>query len=305
MKKTRYIIALVAAMFAVGAMLFVACEKEETSDRLSSLDDFSKNSSTIVNENNPYDYCGRIHNEILDYIINNNPSPTNEDVFNLTQEFLQKHYNIASEITFEDVDKGYSETTDFIIDAIINEASFKEINYSELVAGALDVLVDYSNAIIESNTLPVPQEYAEYLIEQEDQIVNQRNADGIPFDEVSEYDVALGMYAIARYSYLYWYEVANHPENAWNYVENGSKRHDDDPGFFKKLWNGLCNAVEVVVKVAVTPVVDAAGFVWGANLHNIPVPTTSSLINISPNFLSEWWESGLSTAGDWSGDVWE
>lgn len=34
MKKTRCIIALVAAMFAVGAMLFVACQKDEESQRV-------------------------------------------------------------------------------------------------------------------------------------------------------------------------------------------------------------------------------------------------------------------------------
>lgn len=58
MKKTRFIIALVAAMFAVGAMLFVACKKE----RVVSTNDYGCVES--VKSVSSIDF-GRLHNDIL------------------------------------------------------------------------------------------------------------------------------------------------------------------------------------------------------------------------------------------------
>lgn len=74
MKKTRFIIALVAAMFAVGAMLFVACEKEKDSskgDFAKSLSCTSYTGETYQKSDafvNPYDFVGQYHNIIMELI---------------------------------------------------------------------------------------------------------------------------------------------------------------------------------------------------------------------------------------------
>lgn len=65
MKKTRYIIVLVAAMFAVGAMLFVACEKENEKSTIgdNSKEQLGNDFSLLINTNN-----GEVENfyEIID-----------------------------------------------------------------------------------------------------------------------------------------------------------------------------------------------------------------------------------------------
>lgn len=261
-----------------GACIMTSCTKDKTADCVSLLGNSSNIVSDIYNENNPYDYCGRIHNEVLDYIINNNPHPTHEDIYRLSKEYIEEQYNISCNITYEDVSSRFDASTDFIINAIINHVSFDTIFQSEIIAGALDTLIAYSNSIMLSNTLPSPQEYASYMINQENRIISIKEQAGISPDEISEYDVALGTFAIARYSYSYWYEVENNPENAWNYAKCSSKRQDDDgddePGFWKKLWNGICDVAETVAEVTVKAVVDAAGFVYGGL---VPVGPNSNI----------------------------
>jgi len=281
------------------------CSKDQNTDCAPVSERVSKNVPDIANANNPYDYCGRIHNEMLDYIINNNPHPTHEDIFILTQKYLQEQYDISCDITFEDINNSYTATTDFIIDAFLGNASFNEIIEVDVIAGALDVLVDYSKSIMISNALPSPQEYADYLIEHENQVVKSREDAGISPDEVSEYDVALGTFAIARYSYSYWYEVAHNPDNAWNNVKKEFKRQDGDdpkPGFWKRLWGGIRDVAETVVKAVATPVVDATGFAYGAITNNGPVSPNSHWVGFTG---SKWLNAGLQTAGDWSGRIWD
>lgn len=303
MKRKNIFAALIVASIA-GICVITSCSKEQTKDIAAASESTSKNVLAIANENNPYDYCGRIHNEILDYIISNNPHPTHEDIFNLSQEYLLTQYSVSCDVTFEELNNEFCTATDFIIDAILSEASFKTIIPGDIVAGALDTLINYSKSIISSNTLPSPRKYADYLIEQERLIVNKREAAGISPDATSEYDAALGMFAIARYSYFYWYNVAKNPENAWNHVKKSTKKQDGNdpkPGFWKRLKDGFCDVAvsvaETVAKVIVTPIVDAAGFVVeGIRPNNNPSSFFGFTFDAS---------AGIQGAGDWSGEIWE
>ncbi len=300
MKKTKLIVSFVIAFTCICTI--TSCSKEQTTD-FTTQEYSSRKSVGVSNEKNPYDYCGRIHNEILDYIISNNPHPTNLDIFNLSKEYLQKHYDYSCNITFETVNNDYNATTDFIINAFLDNTSFDSIFNSKIVAEALDTLVAYSNSIIESNTLPSPVNYADYLIEQEKQILKKRQEAGVSSNEVSEYDIALGTLAIARYSYSYWYNVANNPNHLWNHAKTKTKKQDGDdpkPGFWKRLWDGFCDVVidvaEVVVQVAATPIVDAIGFVAeGIQPNNNP-----SIFGPNFNILN-----GIHGAGIWSAEVWK
>lgn len=304
MKKAKFVLSFVAIAFA-GICTMTSCSKQQLTDQpatLETMEGLSKNALNISNENNPYDYCGRIHNEILDYIIKNNPNPTHEEIFNLTQEYLQNQYGLSSNLTFENANKDFNTTTEFILEAFLQNKSFENLLDSKVIAGVLDTLVAYSNSIIKENKLPFPQTYANYIKKQENMILEMRNEAGISPDEVSEYDVALGAFAIARYSYSYWYDVAKNPENPWNKINMNFKRQDDNdpkPGFWKRLWDGVCEVVtevaEVVVKVAVTPIVDVVGFAWEGMIPN-DNPRT-----FGPKFD---FVAGIHGAGDWSAEVW-
>ncbi len=262
----------------------------------------STNVLGIANQNNSYDYCGRMHNEILDYIIDNNPNPTDTDIYNLSRKYLQEQYDLPCDITFAETFSHYETTTSFITDAILSAASFDTIFSGEIIAGVLDSLTAYSNSILESNTLPTPQEYAEHLIGQENRIITVRETVETSQNDVSEYNIALGTLAIARYSYYYWYTVVNDTNSAWYFITNTSKQRKDnnpDTGFWGKLWDGICNVVENTVKVVVTPVVDATGFAWGA----ISTATIQSSPEGNPRLDLSLGEA-IKTASDWSGKVW-
>ena len=292
---------MVAAI--AGICVMTGCSKEQVTNNASDFQNNSKNASVIANENNPYDYCGIIHNEILDYIIEKNPHPSQEEIFNLSKEYMQLYYDYSGEIPFEEDYHNFNSTTNFIVDAFLNHRSFKDLIESESIYRTFDMLVEYTHSIVESNHLPAPEEYASFLIEQENKLVNDRETAGISPNEISEYDVALGSLAIARYSYYYWYNVANDPKNAWNHIKIKTKKQDgDDPerGFWGKLWDGVCDfvvgAVEVVCQVAVTPLADTCGFVVGG----------FSGINSGNGYMLGVFDAvdGIKSAGSYSGSVW-
>ena len=296
---------LMALMVFVGISVVVSCSKEQIPSEAPSSEGRLKNQAGIANENNPFDYCGLIHNEILDFIIQNNQHPSSEDIFSLTQQYLLEKHNVSSNLTFSDFSSGYHMILEFIVDAFLRGDSFHGIVSDGVVANTLDMLVDYSNSILIANTLPLPQEYARYLIERESEILEDRKGASDAHDAVSEHNVSLGTLAIARYSYAYWYDVVNNAQNAWNNVKPSSKRQDGDgnekPGFFKKLWNGICEVSEVVVKAAITPVVDATGFAYGAVTNSGPVSPSSPGFGLD----GTWLDSAIEVAGDWSGNIWE
>ena len=97
--------------------------------------------------------------------------------------------------------------------------------------------------------------------------------------------------------------MANNPGHLWNHVKSKTKKQDGDdpkPGFWKRLWDGFCEVVidvaEVVVQVAVTPIVDAIGFVAEVIQPN----NNSNIFGFNFDVVE-----GINGAGDWSGEVWD
>lgn len=299
----KIFLSLMAMMLIVCTAVIVSCSKEQLADYTAHTKDSLKYNDIVANKSNPFDFCGRVHNEILDFIIQNNSHPSNEDIVYLTRQYLLEHYNMSSDLTFGSYSNGYNATVEFVLDAFLRNRSFHEIGFGNIVARTLDMLVGYSNAILATNILPTPQEYADYLIAKEKEIAKDREETVDSNDDVTEYDVSLGTLAIARYSYAYWYEVAHNPQNDWNYIKINSKKQDDDskPGFWKRLWNGICDVAETVAKVVVTPVVDATGFAYGAVKNSGPVPPSSGVFGLDGNWLCP----AVETAADWSGSIWE
>lgn len=307
MKKTKLILSFVVVAFA-NVCVMTGCSKEQTTNQTTTLEESSKNSLDISNERNPYDFCGRIHNELLDYVITNNPRPSYQDIYSLSQEYLYNQYGVSTKLTFNDINNDYNSVADYILGAFINDTSSSAILNREILTDAFNTLVNYSKSIISSNLLPSPKEYANYLIEQEDRFVEKIKTEGISPEKVSQYEIALGAFAVARYSYSYWFTVVNDSNNAWNFVKKNTKRQDGEdpkPGFWKKLWNGVCEVVgtvaEVVVKAVVTPIVDAGGFMYGAATHSYHTPGEEGF-----GFNgSSWLSNGIHVAGECSGSIWD
>lgn len=273
-----------------------SCSKEEAEDSSSMHGCASKNISGIANADNPYDYCGQLHNEILDYVIENNPNPSDIDIYNLSKEFMQQK-NIFTNLDYEDIGNGYGCITNIIIDAFLNSTSFNEVYNNGIISEVFDSLVGYARSMINTNILSTPSEYASRLTILEGKVINKRTMENIPQDSISEYDVALGALAIARYSYYYWFKVANDPDSPWNNIIQSKKQNEnDEPNFWGKLLNVLGDVAKVVVKVAVTPIADAAGFVWEGMEEHEPTP---GFVGFAFNI-----HDGIIGAGNWSGNVW-
>lgn len=301
-KKVKFITTLVVVAIA-GICITTSCSKEQNTNNATELENTSKSALNIANEANPYDYCGRIHNEILDYIIMNNSHPTQYDIYYLTKEYLQNEYNMCGDSQFEDMNDGYNDMTDFIVNAILEGSSFNEICPNDVISGILDSLVVYADAMIKANSLLTPNEYAARLVVLENSVMESRLVANIPSNSMSEYDVALGALAIARYSYAYWYEVGNSPDNLWNNIIISSKEqdgdNDDSNGFWGKLWKGICHVVvgitQTVVQVATTPIVDVSGFAYGGITAHDP-----SWFGLAFDI-----EDGIECGGRWSGEIWK
>lgn len=307
MKKTKLILLFVIASFA-NICVMTSCSKEQTTNQAIPSANFSKNSMDISNEGNPYDYCGRIHNELLDYVIAKTPHPSYQDVYNLSQEYLYNQYGISNNLSYDDINDSYNTVTGFVLGAFLEDMPTDTIFNGKILAEAFDTLVNFTKSIVKSNILPSPKEYANYLIKQESQIVAKRNAEGVSAEEIYQYDIVLGTFAVARYSYLYWYTAVNDSTNAWNHIKTSTKRQDGDdpkPGFWKKLWSGVCEIVgtvaETVVKATVTPLVDAGGFLYGAATHSYHNPGDPGFGFSGTNWLS----NGIQTAGECSGSIWD
>ena len=296
--KQRFIIIAIAAMAIAECCIFAGCTKEPAIGN-----EPSKGAFAISNSSNPYDYCGQIHNEILDYIIEETTNPSCNDIFTLTKEYLLNNYNMNSTVSLSEVGNGFDIITEIVTYSLLEKASFSQMFSSEVVSNTFDSIASYAYTMISTNKLFSPVEYAGQLVVIENRIYEDRLNSGISADSVTDYDIALAALAIARYSYSYWYEVAADPDNPWNNASDNLKSHNEDGdnprGFWGKLWDGLCDVVtgvtQIVVQVAVTPIVDAAGFVYGGATPHGP-----------ENFgLTLTIGDGIERAGNWSGNVWK
>lgn len=302
MKKNLF--ALAAAIVCIFTVVqMVACSKEQDNNApVASMVNSQKEPVAISNSSNPYDYCGRIHNEILDYIIAEESQPSQIDIYTLAQEYLKNMYGMDSDISYAETSNGYNVMTDFITHVILEGVSFSQVYESDLIAEVMDTLASYANNMIHNNELLHPNVYANQIVGLEHRIMERRNDMSFSLDSIAEYDVTLAALSIARYSYAYWYDVANDIDNPWNYTINNTKSYNQDGdkprNFWGKLWDKICNIVvgvtQTVVQVAVTPIVDVAGLVFGGmEIHD------TSYFGISINV-----SDGIDQAGTWLAGVW-
>ena len=212
----------------LGIFVSIGCTKNETSSFLHSdatIMDGKGYSLLIANPNNPFDFVGSMHNQILDYVINKTPLDyLNDSIINsLTDSFMDSVY---SDYSGQMSNIEYA-TLIATVDSFVSALTKGTANYSEIISNtylssALNT-VSYMLIGMINNSLVTPTYFAQSVASYENQILEQNEYSSPSDPVINEHAQTLAALAIARYSYCYWYEVVSNPNNPWYFYTSETK----------------------------------------------------------------------------------
>lgn len=208
----------------------------------------------IENPDNPFDSVGYYHNLGLDYLLLHCVTWNETEVNSVLETFSKTIPYTSSE------DWEYCSMEKQTVDYLTYEAGASCFLETANLEPILDSLRNFTAEICFSNKLPNPDMYANRIKSIEDILVQKdvSESDSIMFLEKQSLLCAL---AISRYSYAYWYQVAQNPLNEWHNVPSYSSKTKAAPRpFWEKVKNFFKDATTVVVDVAVTAFADCTGF---------------------------------------------
>ena len=284
-------LAVVATVLVAGTAFFTSCEKEE--DMKTQIRDVDTQSikSTMTN---PYNFVGELHNEGLNYIVQNCDlmNLTDTAIYGAVNSFMKERFGISSDVKYEDITEMNLVVPDNVASLLLGEKSAISFIQKEELAIVMDSVIAILRTMLEENKLMNPNEFSEKIMFLENVVLKMECHNPTPTitSVANEYDAILSALAIYKYSYSYWYEVANNETHLWNLFLSKSLQTKKPCEFLEKVVNFFKEAAEVVVKAVVTVPVDA----W-SGLYNSGKPNTISInlveaINGSGDMWNEnWW----------------
>ena len=284
-------LAIVATVLIAGTALFTSCEKEE--DMKTQIRDVDTQSikSTMTN---PYNFVGELHNEGLNYIVQNCDlmNLTDTAIYGAVNSFMKERFGISSDVKYEDITEMNLVVPDNVASLLLGEKSAISFIQKEELAIVMDSVIAILRTMLEENKLMNPNEFSEKIMLLENVVLKMECHNPTPTitSVLNEYDAILSALAIYKYSYSYWYEVVNNENHLWNLFSSKSLQTKKPCKFLEKVVNFFKEAAEVVVKAVVTVPVDA----W-SGLYNSGKPNTISInlveaINGSGDIWNEnWW----------------
>ncbi len=219
---------LIIPVMVLGVFLSIGCTKNDSSSFSYSnvtMMDWKGYSSLIANPNNPFDFVGSMHNQILDYVIGKTSLEyMNDSIINyLTDMFMDSVYNdYSGQMTQADFATFIASVDTFVSALTKGTADYCTVISDSYLCTALN---EVSNMLIGmiNTSLVSPTEFAQYVITYENQILEQNEYSSPDAPTINEQAQALAALSIARYSYCYWYEVVNNSNSPWYYYQNNTK----------------------------------------------------------------------------------
>jgi len=251
----------------IGSLSFVACSKTDESTIIP-----ESIVNKISNSNNPYNYIGTLHNEILDSVgcrlkleIANFASISNKDSAMYTSfenllwininDLMIKHFNsIMPEETLN------SDEINALLTVRFTPENYDEISKDTLALAILERIFAPQYTSVETlldSILSIEQNYLDPSVS----------------DNVKA--KILPMIAVLKYSLVYWSNVADTPSNPWypllsNIKSKGIPSPGGLIGKLRELWTKFNNNHPVAARVAVA---DAEGALVGA-VFGLATPAT-------------------------------
>ena len=217
----------------------------------------------FVNGENPYDFVGQLHNNALDYIAAscNMTTLNGEAINNAVNDFMQNHftnYNPSSYTKFmQHVEEADELTAELYTGITSLENILMECDADD-AGNILDRLTQLFRDADASNVVISPNSFRNQVAVLESEVIGwNKHSNPEQTLEMNIYSATLATLSIAKYSYEYWYHAEMDLEHPWYPLTQAKK--GDEPGFFKKLWNGICVAANAVWNALRTPVADAYG----------------------------------------------
>ncbi|NLJ83081.1 MAG: hypothetical protein GX330_08155 [Bacteroidales bacterium] len=217
----------------------------------------------IMGRPNPYNFVGQLHNDALDYIAAtcDLEELSGQDINNAVNNFLQSNFINYVPVSYTKFKQHLDEADELAAALYTSSMSFESILSecnAEDVGNILDRLTELFRNIDASNGIILPNNFENEVIILENEVISL-NKHNNPEEtlEMNIYSAALATLSIAKYSYEYWYNAKMEPEHPWYSLVQA--KDGDEPGFFKKLWNGICTAANAVWDALCTPIADAYG----------------------------------------------
>lgn len=258
-KQTKFFLVAIAALITIGSIALVSCDKDSQIPLYKGVshNTVKNQNNPISNPNNPYDYLGFLHNEVLDSVLLNPSSDSLlENAHIKTGAFIKSIFPLSSftSSSFEEsmlkANQGYRLMTDIIL----KRMTVSELGYNNELEPYVAEMYSICDSLIARNELFTPNEFAEKIIIIENKVLsyNKHNMPNYSTGntEMNQYDNVLASLAIARYSYTYWYDVATNDDNPLHDGFRGTPTYICCPPL-KELWDSIANVAEKVADVAV------------------------------------------------------
>ena len=283
--------AVVATVLVAGTAFFASCEKEENmKTQIRDVGTQSIKSSMT----NPYNFVGELHNEGLNYIVQNCDfmNLTDTTIYDAVNSFVKERFGISSDVKYEDITEMNLVVPDNVASLLLGEKSAISFIQKEELAIVMDSVIAILRTMLEENKLMNPNEFSEKIMLLENVVLKMECHNPTPTitSVVNEYDAILSALAIYKYSYSYWYEVANNENHLWNLFSSKSLRTKKPCEFLEKVGNFFKEAAEVVIKVVATVPYDAWSGLYNSGKRNTLSVDIKKAINGSADMWNDdWW----------------
>jgi hypothetical protein len=275
-KAMKKIIFAVIGTVLVAGGIFYACQKEEKSGT-TLVDTKMPEYKVMPRPDNPYDFIGKLHNEGLDYIAKtrNLKELNAKDINNAVNEFLVRRIPNYTEFSYEEMKQHLENTDIFAAQLYMEKIRMEEVLRGYHDAGRiLDKLTYlFKNIYVHENWVS-PEDFSHRIADMEAEVISwKKHNNPAETSTMNIYSVTLATLSVAKHSYEYWYNAEFNPNHPWYpEVKARSGNGDDKPGFFKRVWNAICDGAKAVGMALATPFVDT----YGGIVNGIQRPTVPS-----------------------------
>lgn len=294
MKKLNIVIITLITSF-----VFMACEKEENSLKQDKTNLDNKKTNNLSDVNNPYDYAGQLHNEILyNFALEHNLGEVEID----DAHYYVKNYEDSlfsfDDMTLSETETNYSFTREELTNwsnGNTDNLSFPDQYSSDAYAYVEQLLNMFDDAVYAEQEL-TPAEFAsnvnEYivsdLLSDEDVLIRPLSYLSENGTEINEYERIMLSCAVATHSYEFWYNAFYQQDHPWHDQLHSKLDYfwdSKEPTFWGDLWNGIKTAAIYTGKAILSPFVDAGnvvGYCWEEETLSWPIGYGT---NASINFV--------------------
>jgi|GEM_PF-2176650 len=251
MKVNRILLA--CAIFLMTATVISSCKKNAENQSSANPPDRANKSSLVVNNTNPFNYLGQLHNDALD-VVGSDPNFSrlrDPDVHAIIQDYINATLSLRLNEPYDSVISSAVEYANYGLDVTLNLPADLEAvgTISSDVKSNLLALYDAvgiskpMNQINTLNDLKTPADAVTAVQALEADIITRYgNPTSTTIDRTIDLRTNDGKAtylliacAIAKYSYHYWHEVLNNSSSSW-YVVFADSTSNKGTSFLTKAW---------------------------------------------------------------------